>query len=206
MRYKIIRLEEPKDYYEVENLTRESFWNVYRPGRFEHYVIHNLRKKDYFIKELDYVIELNGKIIANIVYALGNIKENNINKKVLIFGPVSVLPSYQHKGYGEKLINYTLDKAKELGYSCIFITGNQDYYKKYGFVSASKYNIYYEGLEPNEEYPFFMIKILNKDKFDIKEGIYTDLEVYTNIDNKDLEIFNKNFPHKEKLKLEGQLE
>ncbi len=202
----MIRLEEPKDYYEVENLTRESFWNVYRPGCFEHYVIHNLRKKDYVIKELDYVIELNGKIIANIVYALGNIKENNINKKVLIFGPVSVLPSYQHKGYGEKLINYTLDKAKELGYSCIFITGNQDYYKKYGFVSASKYNIYYEGLEPNEEYPFFMIKILNKDKFDIKEGIYTDPEVYTNIDNKDLEMFDKNFPHKEKLKLEGQLE
>lgn len=202
----MIRLEEPKDYYEVENLTRESFWNVYRPGCFEHYLIHNLRKKDYFIKELDYVIELNGKIIANIVYALGNIKENNINKKVLIFGPVSVLPSYQHKGYGEKLINYTLDKAKELGYSCIFITGNQDYYKKYGFVSASKYNIYYEGLEPNEEYPFFMIKILNKDKFNIKEGIYTDPEVYTNIDNKDLEIFDKNFPHKEKLKLEGQLE
>ena len=202
----MIRLEEPKDYYEVENLTRESFWNVYRPGCFEHYVIHNQRKKDYFIKELDYVIELNGKIIANIVYALGNIKENNINKKVLIFGPVSVLPSYQHKGYGEKLINYTLDKASKLGYSCIFITGNQDYYKKYGFVSASKYNIYYEGLEPNEEYPFFMIKILNKDKFDIKKGIYTDPEVYTNIDNKELEIFDKNFPHKEKLKLEGQLE
>lgn len=50
------------------------------------------------------------------------------------------------------------------------------------------------------------IKILNKDKFDIKEGIYTDPEVYTNIDNKELEMFDKNFPHKEKLKLEGQLE
>ena len=48
-------------------------------------------------------------------------------------------------------------------------------------------------------------KNINKDKFDIKEGIYTDPEVYTNIDNKELEIFDKNFPHKEKLKLEGQI-
>lgn len=202
----MIRLEEEKDYFEVENLTREAFWNVYRPGCFEHYVVHNLRDKDYFVRELDYVMEVDNKIIASIFYAMGNIKEDNKIKKVLIFGPVSVLPSYQHKGYGEELINYTLNKASELGYSCVIITGNQDYYKKYGFVSASKYNIYYEGLDKDKEYPFFMIKILNEDKFDINGGVYSDPEVYTNIDNNLLEDFDKKFTYKEKLKLKGQLE
>lgn len=94
----IIRLEEEKDYFEVENLTREAFWNVYRPGCFEHLVIHNLRKDKCFVKDLDYVLELNNQLIANIVYAKGNLKlDNGTNRDVLIFGPVSVLPEYQKK-------------------------------------------------------------------------------------------------------------
>lgn len=90
-----IRLEEEKDYFEVENLTRGAFWNVYRPGCFEHLVIHNLRKEKCFVKDLDFVIELDGKIIANIVYAKANLRlKNGKEREVLIFGPVSVLPEY----------------------------------------------------------------------------------------------------------------
>lgn len=153
----IIRKEEEKDYFEVENLTREAFFNVYRPGCFEHLVIHKLRNDKSFIKELDYVIELDNKIIASIFYAKGKVVNNNIEKETLLFGPVSVLPEYQKKGYAEKLINYTLDKARSLGYSEVFITGNPMYYKKYGFESVSKYNVYYEGLPKTDEYPFFIL-------------------------------------------------
>lgn len=200
----MIRLENEKDYFEVENLTREAFWNVYRPGCFEHLVIHKLRDEKYFIKELDYVLEEDGKIIANIVYALGNLKqEDGSIKNVLLFGPVSVLPSYQHKGYGEKLINYTMEKAKELGFNEILITGNPDYYKKYGFESASKYEIYYEGMPKDEEAPFFMIKVLG-DK-EVPKGIYTDPECYININEEELNEFDKSFPEKVKEKIEGQL-
>ena len=59
-----IRLEEKKDYREVENLVRESFWNVYRPGCSEHYVIHVLRDDPAFVPELDYVMEQDGKLIG----------------------------------------------------------------------------------------------------------------------------------------------
>lgn len=201
----IIRLEEEKDYFEVENLTREAFFNVYRPGCFEHLVVHKLRRDKSFVKELDYVIELDGKIIANIVYAKGKLVCDEETRGVLLFGPVSVSPEYQHKGYGEKLIRYTMDKAKTLGYSEILITGNPDYYKKYGFESASKYNIYYDGMPKDEEAPFFMICILNKDKFNIKGGIYSGPECY-NVDMNELEEFDKKFPYKVKEKREGQLE
>lgn len=170
----IIRLEEEKDYFETENLTREAFWNVYREGCFEHLIIHNLRKDKSFVKELDYCIEIDNKIIANIVYAKGKLKlENGDIREILIFGPVSVLPEYQKKGYGEKLINYTIEKAKELGFDAIVIMGNPNYYKKLGFESCSKYKIYYEGIDKKEETPFFMIKILNDNNIENLKGIYS---------------------------------
>lgn len=202
----IIRLEEEKDYFETENLTREAFWNVYREGCFEHLIIHNLRKDKSFVKELDYCIEIDNKIIANIVYAKGKLKLENGNiREILIFGPVSVLPEYQKKGYGEKLINYTIEKAKELGYDAIVIMGNPNYYKKFGFESCSKYKIYYEGLDKNEEAPFFMIKILNDNNIENLKGIYSDPDCYK-ADEKELEEFDKKFPFKIKEKIEGQIE
>lgn len=202
----IIRLEEEKDYFETENLTREAFWNVYREGCFEHLIIHNLRKDKSFVKELDYCIEIDNKIIANIVYAKGKLKLENGNiREILIFGPVSVLPKYQKKGYGEKLINYTIEKAKELGFDAIVIMGNPNYYKKFGFESCSKYKIYYEGIDKNEEAPFFMIKILNDNNIENLKGIYSDPDCYK-ADEKELEEFDKKFPFKIKEKIEGQIE
>lgn len=202
----IIRLEEEKDYFETENLTREAFWNVYREGCFEHLIIHNLRKSKSFVKELDYCIEVDNKIIANIVYAKGKLKLENGNiREILIFGPVSVLPEYQKKGYGEKLINYTIEKAKELGFDAIVIMGNPNYYKKFGFESCSKYKIYYEGIDKKEETPFFMIKILNDNNIENLKGIYSDPDCYK-ADEKELEEFDKKFPFKIKEKIEGQIE
>ena len=202
----IIRLEEEKDYFETENLTREAFWNVYREGCFEHLIIHNLRKDKSFVKELDYCIEIDNKIIANIVYAKGKLKLENGNiREILIFGPVSVLPKYQKKGYGEKLINYTIEKAKELGFDAIVIMGNPNYYKKFGFETCSKYKIYYEGIDKKEETPFFMIKILNDNNIENLKGIYSDPDCYK-ADEKELEEFDKKFPFKIKEKIEGQIE
>lgn len=138
----MIRLEKEKDYFEVENLTREAFWNVYRPGCCEHYVLHKLRNDECFVKELDYVLEKDGKIIANVVYAKGKLKtDDGKSRELLLFGPVSVLPDYQKKGYAQKLIEFTMNKAKELGYEAIVISGNPDYYKKYGL-----FNLFYLGV------------------------------------------------------------
>lgn len=53
----LIRNERQSDYFEVEKLVRESFWNVYRPGCTEHYVLHCYRNNPDFIPELDFVME-----------------------------------------------------------------------------------------------------------------------------------------------------
>lgn len=144
------------------------------------------------------------KIIGSIFYSLGYIKtKDNKVLDVLIFGPVSIDTNYQHMGYGETLINYTLEIAKKLNYDLVLITGNPDYYKKYGFVLSSTYNIYYEGLE-NEESPFFMVKVLNEKNITKYEGIYSDLEIF-NVTEEEVSDFDKNFSPKEKLVLPGQL-
>lgn len=201
----MIRLEEEKDFLEVENLKREAFWNVYRPGCVEHFIANRLRNDECFVKDLDYIIEEDNKIIANIMYAKSNIiKKNGELEQVLLFGPVSVLPEYQKKGYGEKLINYTIEKAKKMNYPAIVITGNPQYYRKFGFESASKYNIYYEGMPKDDEFPFFMIKILDSNKIADLKGVYADPKCYI-VDEKDVEKFDKKFPYKKKEIVEGQL-
>lgn len=203
--YMKIRLENINDYIEVENLTREAFWNLYRPGCFEHFVLHNLRKSDCFIPELDYVIEENGKIIAHIVYAKAYVKSDNGETfEVGIFGPVSVLPELQGKGYGSKLIQFTLNKAKETGIPLILICGNPAYYPRFGFESASRHGIYYEGLDKSEEAPFFMVKVIDEEASKKIVGTYSDPECYQ-VSEEETDEFDKNFPLKVKEKREGQL-
>lgn len=199
-----ICLEEEKDYFMNENLTREAFWNVYRPGCYEHYILHKIRTDECYVKELSYVMEENNRLIGSIVYAKGKIQNENGLHEVLLFGPVSILPEYQGAGYGKKLIKFTLKKAKELGYPAVVITGKPEYYEKFGFKPASKYNIFYEGME-NEENPFFMVKVLDRHKMKGIYGIYTDPEVYM-VDQEEVEQFDKKFPKKKKEKREGQLE
>ena len=68
-----IRLEQPEDYREVENLTREAFWNVYRPGCVEHFVLHRLRSDPDLVPELDIVMEKSGRLIGQNVFMRAHI-------------------------------------------------------------------------------------------------------------------------------------
>jgi putative acetyltransferase len=138
----IIRNEKEEDRRVVEELTREAFWNLYVPGCTEHYVLHNLRKSRDFIPELDFVAEKEGKILGNIVYSRGIIKkEQGAETEVICFGPVSVLPAFQKQGTGSALINHSIDRAKAMNYTAVFIYGDPRYYSRFGFRCAEKYDI-----------------------------------------------------------------
>jgi len=199
-----IRLEEEKDYFMNENLTREAFWNVYRPGCYEHYLLHKVRKDPSYVKELSYVIEADRRLIASIVYTKGKIIKAKGEEEVLTFGPVSVLPEYQDAGYGTKLIKFTLKKAKQMGYTAVVVTGKPEYYTRFGFKPASHYKIYYGGME-NKENPYFMIKIFHRNKINDLYGIYEEPDVY-HVNMDEVEEFDKKFPVKKKEKRDGQLE
>lgn len=137
-----LRMETPADYREVETLTREAFWNQYRPGCNEHYLVHTLRAQPAFIPALDVVAVQNGQIVGNIMYTHASVvRDQGQPLPVLCFGPISVLPSCQRQGVGGQLIRHTLQLAREAGHSAVLILGDPLYYSRYGFLPAEQFGI-----------------------------------------------------------------
>ena len=200
-----IRLEKESDYRYVENLVRESFWNVYRPGCIEHFLLHELRKSVNFVKELDFVIELDNRIIGQVAFVKSSIKnKDNEDVTILTLGPICIANEYKRKGYGKTLLDYSINKARELEYGVIFLEGNIDFYSKSGLNYASTYNIKYHGLSDEDDSSFFLCLELKENFLENIKGEYVTPEGYL-INEEDALKFDESFPKKEKLKLPGQL-
>lgn len=198
----IIRLEKEKDFREVENLTREAFWNVYRPGCLEHFVLHCFRNQPNFIANLDFVLEKDCKIIGHVMYAQAEIVENDKKFAIATFGPFSVLPQEQGKRFGETLLHHSLQEATKLGIKAVAITGNPNYYGKYGFVKGKSVNVFYAE-DPDADY--FLIKELQPGFLkQFRNATYSDPKEYF-VDEKAAEEFDKTFSPKIKQKHEGQI-
>ena len=201
----IIRNERTEDSGTVENLVRESFWNVYRPGCLEHFVLHEMRHSPDFVPELDYVMEKDGEIIGQNVFVKAKIDADDGRKiPILTMGPICISNKLKRQGYGKKLLDFTLEKAVSLGYGAVCFEGNIDFYGKSGFDFAEKFGIRYAGLPEGEDASFFLCKVLIPGYLDGVTGEYSTPECYF-VDEKDAEAFDSLFPPKEKLKLPGQI-
>ncbi len=200
----VIRSEEKGEYRKVENMVRESFWNVYRPGCMEHYVLHQLRKDAAFVPELDLVMEQNGELIGQNMFMRAWIAVDDGREiPIMTMGPICIAPQWKRKGYGKILLDYSLEKAKELGYRALCFEGNIDFYGKSGFREAREFGIRYHGLPEGEDASFFLCKELIPGYLEEITGEYTTPEGYF-VDEKEAEEFDRQFPGKEKKKLPGQ--
>lgn len=187
----------------VENLIRESFWNVYRPGCSEHYVIHVLRQDPSFVKELDLVMEMNGKLIGQNMFMKTVINaDDGRDIPVLTMGPICIAHDLQRHGYGLQLLNYSLNKATELGYGAVLFEGNITFYGKCGFKYAKEFSIRYHDIPEDADSSFFLCRELIPDYLDGITGIYQTPKGYY-VDDADVERFE--FPSKVIMKLPGQL-
>ena len=200
-----IRNEKKEDQKEVENLIRESFWNVYRPGCSEHYVMHVLRNDPDFIKELDLVMEQDGRIIGQNMFMKTVIEADDKRTiPVLTMGPICITPELKRKGYGKKLLDHSLKKAAALGYGAVLFEGNIGFYGKSGFDYARNFGIRYHDLPEGADDSFFLCKELTPGYLDGVTGVYQTPHGYY-VNDAEVEEFDKGFPPKEKLKLPGQL-
>lgn len=205
----IIRQEKTQEQREVENLIRESFWNVYRPGCLEHYVMHCLRNDHAFIPELNFVmtIEKDGKemLIGQAMCMRAELTLDNGNSyPIMTLGPIGIHPDYKRQGYGKALLDYTLEKATEMGFGAVCFEGNIDFYGKSGFTYATSFGIRYHGLPEGEDASFFLCKELKTGYLDGIKGEYATPQGYF-VDETEAEEFDKLFPIKEKKVLPGQL-
>lgn len=201
----IIRNETKEDYRKVENLTREAFWNVYRPGCMEHYVLHCYRDDPAFVPELDFVMELNNELIGQVIYVRSEIDCDNGRKApIMTFGPIGIAPEYKRQGYGKHLLDYSMEKAKETGVGALVVTGNILFYGKSGFVPAKTKGVRYAD-DPEADY--LLIKELIPGFLDGISGTYKDSEGYFVCEKNPeaFERFDATFLKKEKKKLPGQL-
>lgn len=191
----LIRIEEEGDHSRVEELARESFWNLYRPGCDEHYVVHTMRAHPDFIKDLDYVAEIEGIIVGSIMYTKSHIfNENNEKIETATFGPLCVHPEFQRKGIGTRLIEYTKNLVQEKQYPAIIILGDPHNYCKHGFLNGKDYNV----STIDGKYPLGLLVLeLQKGVFDNHRWRFKESNVYE-IDQNNVDEYDKRFPVKEK--------
>ena len=200
-----IRLETPEDYRAVEFLVREAFWNVYRPGCLEHFVIHVLRDDPAFVKELDFVMEKGGELIGQNMFMKTVIEADDGREiPILTMGPIGITPPLKRQGYGKFLLDYSLQKAAAMGFGAVLFEGNIGFYGKSGFSYASDFGIRYHDLPEGADSSFFLCKELVPGYLADVTGVYQTPAGYY-VDEAAAEEFDSQFPKKEKLKLPGQL-
>ena len=200
-----VRLEKKEDYRDVENLVREAFWNVYRPGCWEHYVIHVLRDDPAFVRELDFVMEKDGRLIGqNMFMRTVILADDGRVIPVLTMGPIGITPDLKRMGYGKALLDYSLAEAAKLGFGAVLFEGNIAFYGKSGFDYAGRFGIRYHDLPEDADASFFLCRELIPGYLDGITGVYQTPAGYY-VDEASVEEFDRGFPPKEKWKLPGQI-
>lgn len=197
-----IRLEEERDYKRVEHLTRDAFWDLYRPGCSEHLIVHNIRNDSAFVPELSYVVCDGDVVIGNIIYSRAKVvRDEHQGHEVLCMGPFAVLPAYQKKGIGSRLLNHTIQSARELGFKGIIIFGNPAYYQRFGFRNAKDFGIT-TAWGANMD-AFMALELLGGSLAGIT-GKFSASPVF-DVKEQELEEFEKQFPYREKHITDAQL-
>lgn len=191
----LIRNEKPEDYKTVEDMIKRAFWNLSEPGCNEHYFAHKVRESEDYIPELDFVMEEDGKIIGHILYVKARLQASDgTEKEILSFGPFTIEPEYQRKGYGRKLLQHSFEAAKKMGYTAVVIFGNPENYACYGFKNCKKYQVCLE----EDIYPVaLMVKELEEGTLSGKNWKYVESPAHS-LDESGFEEFDREFEQMEK--------
>jgi len=195
----IFRQERPEDHYAVEEITRDAFWEFWEEDEDrrlcnEHLLVHKLRSTEALVPELNIVAELDGQIVGHIIYTKSYIETESGEKyETLTFGPLTVKPDLQSKGIGRKLMYFSFDKAKELGYRAVLIFGIPDYYPRVGFKHAADFGI---TTSDGATFDAFLVYPLYDDALSGIQGKYHIDSVYFDLTEEETLEFDKKFPAK----------
>ena len=133
----IIRQEKPGDIDAVYEVVKQAFEKALHTNHDEQNLVNRLRKSEAFIPELSLVAAENGKIVGHILFT--RLKVGNTVQ--LGLAPLAMLPQWQGKGIGTKLIEAGHTRAKELGYDWSILVGHETYYPRFGYFPASRVGV-----------------------------------------------------------------
>lgn len=199
-----IRTERGAEYHDVEMLVREAFWNVYRPGCTEHFIVHCLRSDPDYLPEMHFVMEVDGQPMGQALYMKSYIHHGQERTPVATLGPISIHPTFQRRGLGRILLDSTLHHVLQNGFGAVCLEGNIDFYGGSGFVTASEYGIHLKGWAKDSPSPYFLCREL---QFGYLRGVHGEYVIPRGyyIDESLVDGYDRNFPYKKKLKLPTQL-
>lgn len=190
-----IRQTTETDFRYTEEITRETFWDLFKPGCDEHLVLHNLRKSGSFVQELDLVAINDERIVGHIISTRAKVVADNDNEnEVLCVGPLSVIPEFQNQGIGSKLMYYCIKSAREIGFSGMLLFGHPDYYHRFGYVNAAEFGI--TTSEGQNFDPFMALELQPGSLKNISGKFIYDASF--EVGNQELKEFEKEFPYREK--------
>lgn len=136
-----LRKENREDFESVFKLIEKAFEKEEYSDHKEQFLVERLRKSEAFIPELSIVAEVENKIVGHILFTKLQIVNELEVFESLALAPVSVLPEFQGKGIGAKLILYGHEIAERFGYQSVVLLGHDGYYPKFGYERCDKYNI-----------------------------------------------------------------
>lgn len=185
-----LRQERPADYPAIEKITYEAFKNIPHASGDEALLAHKLRQAPAFVPELDFVAEIAGNLVGNIMYTKSKVIGEKNEWETLTFGPVSVLPAYQRQGVGTALIRHSLAAAHDLGFRAVLIFGHEEYYPRFGFEDAEKFGI---TTSDGKNFPAFMALPLYEGALKGIHGRLVYDPVYESVDKAESIAFNAQF-------------
>ncbi len=131
-----IRAEQEEDYLRITEVNDLAF-----AGPGEGQLIEKLRHTPNFLPELSLVVEVGGVLVGHILFSVAAIVTETERVPTLALAPMSVMPEWQKKGIGSRLVREGLDRAKELGHFSVIVLGHADYYPRFGFQPASRWGV-----------------------------------------------------------------
>ena len=197
----IIRKETQEDYYNTEHMVLRAFWNLHGPGCNEHLLVHKLREAKEYLPELSRVAEVDGRIVGAIFASRSKVIDGDQVHEVLTFGPLAVEPTLFAEGIGARLLHTFLELARETEYPGIVITGEPDYYPRFGFTTCDHFGIVHPAFGNADA---FMALPLHED-FSQVHGTFYEAPVFeTCEDEAEIEAYTRQFPYYKPLRLSCQ--
>lgn len=170
----------------------------------EHYVLHCYRDDPAFVPELDFVMELDGELIGQVIYVRSEIDCDDGRKvPIMTFGPLALRPHTSGRATGSNC--WTIPWKKQRKWARVRLPSPAILtFTASPFVPAKTKGVRYAD-DPEADY--FLIKELTPGFLDGISGTYKDPEGYFVCEKNPeaFEQFEATFPKKEKLKLPGQL-
>jgi virginiamycin A acetyltransferase len=186
----ILRPEQPDDYSAVEKITHEAFKTAAHARGDEALLAHKLRGIPAFVPQLDFVAEVCGDVVGNIMYTKSKVAGDGGEWETLTFGPLSVLPAYQRQGIGAALVKHTLKTARDMGFLAVLIFGHEEYYPRFGFENAAKYGI---ATSDGKNFDAFMALPLYEGALDGVTGRFYEDPVFHSLNKAESDAFNLRF-------------